>query len=295
MRDYWLTKYLLSAIGWGYLIVVLIALALVLWLVKGRAAKTVAVLVVLGLASILPIRGFQDLAKEKEAAEAYRVRLAEAQALFDERCKTAGEKIYKTVDKVEGVLLVKVRPSKINLSDQYAMDDPYGQENSGGDGYIQSFLAGRADAYWLTDKTTKGAYLFAEVVDPASKNITHYTAQSANKNGRDQLLLKSSVRPQQGARYAVDWQDESTLIDRANWIACGSVTVLDIANKEILGKRTGCMFDAGMGNTSGGRSPWAYARNKACPEPRRTPDGRALFDPVDRNFVEKVLKPSAEK
>ena len=59
MRDYWLTQYLLSAIGWGYLSMVLIVLVLVVWLIKGKIAKAVAFLIVLGLASILPIRGYQ--------------------------------------------------------------------------------------------------------------------------------------------------------------------------------------------------------------------------------------------
>lgn len=34
-------------------------------------------------------------------------------ALFDERCKTvAGEKIYRTVEDVEGIVLLKVRPQR---------------------------------------------------------------------------------------------------------------------------------------------------------------------------------------
>jgi hypothetical protein len=52
------------------------------------------------------------------------------------------------------------------------------------------------------------------------------------------------------------------------------------------------MFDTGMGSKGGGRSPWAFARDHACPAPRMTPDERAIFEPVDRNFVEKVLQPS---
>ena len=43
------------------------------------------------------------------AAHAYRQKYEKAKALFDERCKTAGEKIYRTVENVEGVLLVNTR------------------------------------------------------------------------------------------------------------------------------------------------------------------------------------------
>ena len=114
MRDYWLTQILLSAIGWGYLLAVLIALGLGLWLVNGKTAKTITALIILGIASILPFQAYEEYAKEKEAADIYKVRYAKAKALFDERCKTAGEKIYKTVGGVDGVFLTTVRPEKIN-------------------------------------------------------------------------------------------------------------------------------------------------------------------------------------
>ena len=51
-------------------------------------------------------------------------RLAKAEAMLAERCKTAGEKIHRTVDNVEGVLLMKLRPERINREDQFVMDDP---------------------------------------------------------------------------------------------------------------------------------------------------------------------------
>lgn len=295
MRDYWLTKDLLQAAGIGFVLLAFIGIGLAIWLPKKWWGKLLAVLAVGFVISIPLYKASQESQQQQVAVSDYKERLAKAQALFEERCKTAGEKIYKTVDNVEGILLVKIRPSKINLADQYSMDDPYGQENSGGNGYIRSFLAGRADSYWLTDKNTTGAYLFTDVVNSESQKITRYTLTSINKDGVEKLILNNHASSQPGARYAVDWRDESTKRDRDNWIACGSVTVVDTSNKEILGKRAGCMFDVGMGETSGGRSPWAYARDTACPTPRKTPDGRAIFDPTDRNFVEKVLKPSAKK
>lgn len=294
MRDYWLTKELLQAAGIGFLLLALIGIGLALWLPKKWWGKLLAVLAV-GFVTAIPIyKAVQDNHQQQVVVDDYKERLAKAQALFEERCKTAGEKIYKTVDDVDGVLLIKVRPDKINFAEQRVMDDPYGQENSGGDGYIRSFLAGKSDAYWLTDKTIKGAFQFVEVIDTSSQNITRYTAEITTKSGTERLSLRSNVESRQEARYAVDWQDESTPTDRDNWIACGSVMVLDSTNKEILGKRTGCMLDTGLGDTSGGRSPWAYARDSACPAPRKTPDGRAIFDPIDRNFVEKVLRPNTK-
>ncbi len=38
--------------------------------------------------------------------------------MFDERCKTAGYKIYKTVENVEGVTLLNVWPREKSYEDQ---------------------------------------------------------------------------------------------------------------------------------------------------------------------------------
>lgn len=48
-------------------------------------------------------------------------RLAKAEATFAERCKKAGEFIHRTVDDVEGVFLMKIRPDGINYGDQLRM------------------------------------------------------------------------------------------------------------------------------------------------------------------------------
>ncbi len=287
MRDYWLTQYVLTVMGWGYAVVCVIAIALALWLPKGKMSKGLATAIVIGLASILPFRGYEEYRKGQEAAQDYNARLATAELLFDERCKTAGEKIYKTVENVEGVLLLKLRPEQINFSNQYVMDDPYGQQNWRGEGYVKQFLAGRADDFWLTEKTAAGAYRFVDVIDEDSKKILSYAVNFHNTG----MQLTSVSKVTSTAIYSIDWKDESTQSDRDNWIACGSVSVINISTGEVLGKRTGCMLDRGMGSTIGGRSPWSFARDSACPAPRKTPDGRAIFDPVDRNFVEKVLKP----
>jgi hypothetical protein len=292
MHDYWLVQYILSAIGWGYMIVTLIVIGLAGWLAKTRQGKISATLVVLAIASIFPILGINEYRQQRQAADDYKARYAKAKALFDERCKTAGEKIYRTVDGVEGVFLMKMRSAHVNFADQYALDDPYGQENPRGEDYVRSFLDGRMDAYWLTDKNTKDAFDFVEISEGNSQKIIQYRLKKLfADNNSEKLQLQFVGALKKSTSYGVDWNDESSREDRDNWIACGSVSAIDLNSKEILGKRTGCIFDVGLGNTQGERSPWAYARDTACPAPRRTSDGRAKFDPIDRNFIEKILKP----
>jgi uncharacterized membrane protein len=57
MHDYWLTQYLLAAVGWTCIIAVPIATALALKLPKSRQAKVWATAIVIGgLSAILPLQ-----------------------------------------------------------------------------------------------------------------------------------------------------------------------------------------------------------------------------------------------
>jgi hypothetical protein len=94
------------------------------------------------LISLLPLLLVACTSITHPAATERKERAQKAQALFQERCKSAGEKIYRTADNVEGVLLMKLRPSEINYGDQYRMDDPYGRD-LGGEGYLETFVSGR--------------------------------------------------------------------------------------------------------------------------------------------------------
>ncbi|WCM90220.1 hypothetical protein [Acidovorax sp. NCPPB 3576] len=48
--------------------------------------------------------------------------------MFRERCKKSGVFIHRTVEDVEGVFLMKLRPEGLNYGDQYKLDDPYQAE-----------------------------------------------------------------------------------------------------------------------------------------------------------------------
>ncbi|GKT00624.1 hypothetical protein AVKW3434_14565 [Acidovorax sp. SUPP3434] len=68
-------------------------------------------------------------------------RYARGKAIFDERCKSAEERINRTVEGVEGVLLMNVRGADASErnSDPYWPDAGLAQQ-FGGDSYIRSFL-----------------------------------------------------------------------------------------------------------------------------------------------------------
>jgi hypothetical protein len=261
MRDYWMTQYLLAAVGWGYLIVCLIAIGLALWLPKSRQGKAIAAAIVLGLASIMPIQGYQGYQKDKQATDEYQARYAKAKALFDERCKTAGEKIYQTVEGVEGVLLMKVRPKTVNFADQYAMDDPYGRD-VGGDGYIASFVRATAGLNLdpIVTASYRSGYRWVEVADTDTGTFNHYTgAIKVITPYNTNFQLDATRVLKSNARFGVTYDDISTREDRDNWIAGGVIKVVDTKTNEVIAQRIGYIFDAALGNTSGFRGPWEAA------------------------------------
>lgn len=243
-------------------------------------------------------------------AETPKERLAKAEAMFQERCKKAGEFIHRTADNVEGIFLMKLRPSKINFQDQFAMDDPYGADVPG-DGHIINFLRARNAKGSLVEQggVTNG-YRYVEAVDPSDGKRYRYTGSMKVVGRKDasayniQVELKrnpnydlnnyaftldrtSATGP--SPRYGVTYDDVSTREDRDYWIAGSSLKVIDLKTNEVMAERIGYMMDRGQGNTSGGRSPWLLAEFYACPAFPVTPGGQPFKMHQARDFVEKIL------
>lgn len=237
-------------------------------------------------------------------------RLAKAEAMFAERCKKSGEFIYRTVENVEGVFLMKLRPKKINFGNQFLMDDPYGADVSS-DGYLVNFLMGRNEKGSLVGKSavTRG-YRFVEAIDPTDGKRYRYTGSMkvvGRKNPNTpnhQIELKRNpnfdlnnyafvldkvLAPGEAPRYGVTYDDISTREERDYWIAGSSLKVFDLKTNEVIAERIGYMMDRGQGNNSGGRSPWLLAASYACPRFPVTPGGHPFKGYQTRNFVEKVL------
>ena len=278
--------------GWVYWLLAIGALALAITKIKPMAGKVISVAAIVALFGYLPITAALESKKAADARKA-------AWAHFEMRCKSAGEKIYKTVDGVEGIMLLKVRPKRLNRSDQFELDDPYGSDFRG-DGYIESFLWGRNSKGIVSSKTTQGAFRFVDVIDPEDGRWYRYTGHSDEvwkNNSNDQRhvtefkLERRQVINDSAPRYGVTYDDISTREDREIWVAGSSLKVIDLLTKEVIAERVGYMIDVGQGNTSGGRSPWFYAKNYACPSFTKNSSGHVMLDAYTRKFVEKVLKP----
>jgi hypothetical protein len=248
------------------------------------------------------------VAERRERAEV-------AKALFDEHCKKAGVFVHRTVKDVDGILVMKLRPNYINFGRQFEMDDPFGRDFRG-EGYLQSFLRGtyqaKSSGQLPPGSPPRFGYRYVEAVDPTDGVRYRYsgsvrdrvvTPNPAFSDRTKPFVVRDFVvdkDPAPGAapRYGLTYDDISTRQDREYWIAGSSLRVVDTQTGEVLAERIGYMWDRGQGNNSGGRSPWLFAANNACPSfyriPGSRPDGHAFsaqsLQALD--FVESILIPA---
>lgn len=307
---------ILRAFVWLYWGGLFLAVVLVLRFVKNGYAKLIGLLVVLGLFLSPVLLREWEVRRERDA---FLTRQRVGQAHFQERCKTAGEKITRTVENVDGILLMKLRPETVDYDGQFTPDDVYGHD-SGGRDYIMSFLRLTRGTEYL-DRVPKESrpryavgYGWVEAQDPKDGQIYRYTLaykavrkrsaadwELAKKNepgiGEDVLdfALERQLIERPSARYGLTWDEISTRDDREQWVAGGVLNVIDLQSNEVIAERRGYMWDYGMGSRSGGRAPWGFARDRSCPEFRLTSDRRAYFDPVSAQFTQSVLQPTIEE
>jgi hypothetical protein len=231
-----------------------------------------------------------------------------AMAMFAERCKKSGEFIHRTVTDVDGILVMKVRPSQINYDDQFAMTDPYGHDFVG-EAYTRSFLRGFYAQNSAGSTRAAGAapeligFEYVEAVSPTDGAKYRYTGRieepwQTNKSylqGYFRFVADRSAPGTPSPRYGVTYEDISTREEREFWIAGSALRIIDLTTNEVIAERVGYMVDGGQGSNGGGRSPWLFAFDHACPSFSDPSVQRGPAAPFARyqtaRFVEKVLKP----
>ena len=277
------------------------------------------------LAALLLAAATVACAQTAFAKEDPKTWLAKAEAMFAERCKKAGVFIHRTAEYVESIFLMKLRPKGINYGDQYAMDDPYGRD-IGGDGYIMLFLRGyeTRQAEFAQGAPMRYGYRYVEAIDPKDGKRYRYTGSikvigQKNRNAPNvrralevnpnfdlnkyAFTLDKVPAPGPAPRYGVTYDDISTREERDYWIAGSSLKVIDLKTNDVMAERIGYMMDRGQGNNSGGRAPWLFAADTACPDfwrntkltrPHRM-NGASLQAHQTEDFIESILKPVLEK
>ncbi len=268
-------------------------------------------LVVLPLALVLcslAACGKSQAVKDAESKEVvFRDKYAKAKALFEERCRTAGVVIKRTVKDVEGIELTKLRQS-IPWGGKEYFDPMYPEaamaSENRGDDYIKQFLMTEFRYVNLPDRRgglgpglqardsrdlppIRG-YRFIEYVDGSG---TRFRCVPTWKEGDSNWVPgqhRCDVVKQSSVRYALDYEDSVERGDRALWIAGTQLKVVDKKTGEEIARLTRFVWEAGFGSSSTGRWPWQYANSAAttCPS-----DANRFKHNDSRYFVDAVLIP----
>lgn len=214
---------------------------------------------------------------------------------FQERCKLAGEKVFKPLTKERGIEVLKQRKD-VDSRDQWSREDPFGDDASGV-GYLYTFIYWRNGHGGLTDTSpARAGFDFVDFVDAVGRRARYEARYAASPPGtpypeslpfKPALTLDPAVR----AKYGVTFEDISTVEDRKRWVAGGTMRLVELATGEVVAERTGFMMDPvnGAGVTNG-RQPWLFARKLACPAfptnpVNRQPDAYGMT----RNWLESLL------
>lgn len=229
-----------------------------------------------------------------------------AQAIFEEKCQTvAGEKIYKTVEGVDGVLLIKVRPKagEKEWADPMWPGAAFAQEFRAEE-YIKSFMwfehpgsdkpITTTHRGFLNDRPSNlPGYRYLEVIDEKDGTHYRYTGRWEEPWKKDKSYLKGYVKfyldrtlaTDPNPRYGVTFEDHVLPEERKRWIASSTVKVIDLQTNEILGEMTRYAWSRG-GPSSANPSPWLSAYQ--CPREL----GRFA---QTRQFVDQILIPVGRK
>jgi len=307
-------NFITNAITIGYWVLVAAVMLGVFFVFKGKTPIWGRILLALAIGGLLMSWPISNQIKHNKQKKERKTVYDAADAQFQMRCKSAGVKIYRTVDNVEGVLLMKLRP-KWDPYDQNQVD-PYGDDYDSGDGdpkgYISSFLRGRSTGGHLIDdqkKIVSPGYRYVDVIEADGKRYRYtgymkevgkktpeYVARERLKDpsfsdGIFEFSLKRTLAKGPAPRYGVTYDDIATPEERKMWIAGSSLKIIDLKTNQVIAERIGYMIDRGMGSTGGGRAPWQHAAKWACP---KFPGGQSLetlwTSGQARNFTEQVLK-----
>ena len=214
----------------------------------------------------------QQKAAEKEAE--WRKRYEPAKARFDRLCQNAGEKIYRTADNVDGILLLKVRgddekyqDNSYNPRKDQMWEDAAIESESKREEYVASFLPYYSSVHY-------------DNVDVLQKDgsIIRYSGNWS----RYAKPFDQEVNPSHPTRYAVTYENDISWENRKHWIAGTTIKVIDTKTNTLMAEKTMYVFVPGLGYSKFEQNPNPWGRGERCPR-------ESEFDQQTINFVKKVL------
>ncbi len=216
-----------------------------------------------------------------------------SQEYFDHLCKKeAGEFIYKTVENVEGIYMMRPRKEATDwdLEHLYALEDPYGYTN--GETRDFEFLFVEPNRYQFVEMPLlawKRPSWGKQFLDPSYAQVPDGTAKYMRFREHDSKNPKTMVKEYVSAlksRYGFTWRGVPRPHDRELGIAGGELIILNLESREVLGVRRGFARSGEIRNNTG---IW-WLTGQVCPTYGYRGGRNKDFD-FSFWFIGKVLRP----
>lgn len=187
-------------------------------------------------------------------------------AYVKELCaKYGGDKIYKTVDDVEGVFQMKARnpDQDKQWADQFGMVEPWAQAFGDRDSGAVRLGTRRGQGYWFIEQQP-GFGMPAG--PPYRRTLLILTPNKAAPDDFQAIVSVDGLRlkqheisvPTLKSRYGYATEDLSTPELRKRWIGGGKLKIIDLRTNEVLAERTDFYRATGPG------VQMAWAAGTAC-------------------------------
>lgn len=217
--------------------------------------------------------------QEKRYAEREAARTA-AEPIFKEQCKKSGEQIYRTVENVDGVLLLKIWRGANADNDKPLYNDPQWEyaawDVAGGKSYI---------GYFLNNPKNSMGYSFVDVRLDDNQIERYLGEYHGSLDGNLPDMVDTELNPIEPAQYAITFENNTDPELRKHWIAGTTFKIMDLQTNELLAEKI-------IFTTTNGRKYWSSNSVTHCGI-----DGR--YDEELKNdvlqFINSVLKPREQK
>ena len=217
---------------------------------------------------------WQEERENAEKVAEWRKRYDPAKARFDQLCQNAGEKIYRTADNVDGILLLKVRgddekyqSNRYNPRKDQMWEDAAIESESKREEYVASFLPYYSSVHY-------------DNVDVLQKDgsIIRYSGNWS----RYAKPFDQEENPPHPARYAVTYENDVSWENRKHWIAGTTIKIIDTKTNTLMAEKTMYVFVPELGYSKFEQNPNPWGRGERCPR-------ESEFEQQTISFVKKVL------
>jgi hypothetical protein len=209
-------------------------------------------------------------------------------AYVKELCaKNGGDKIYRTVENVEGVFQMRARDDgEAQLRNQFGMVDPWGaaQDDLSDPGIPVGYRAGEYRFVEMQPAPNKSGPPFKRKISVDTGRTWGQVVANALPEKKNEAIWEYKIFTVKNlrSRYGYITEDLSTPEMRRRWIAGGRIKIIDLRTSEVLAERVGYFRAIGAHAKNSWSGASAYQNRRICP-----------YDSTLAGFLISVLRPAA--